>query len=236
MRELLCVNDLDNTAFCVNGAGKLRPIAMSITDGTTTEIVNPGDTVTFAAGNGLNVAVSATDTVTYTACLSGDAGNDLAFGTDGCLFFNETPTSLTQNTATGVITYINEDGTNQTANVVSGDANNNITVGTDGGAFLDVPPLLTGGVWNDATNTLELTLNTDGTNSVVNIPFADVASTFLSDFTVAGNTGTDLINNHETLNIVGAANSGVTTTVTGNTVTIDFDCTEALDLTGFATC
>jgi hypothetical protein len=42
-----------------------------------------------------------------------------------------------------------------------------------------------------------------------------------SDFTIAGNLGgTDLINNHETLNIVGGTNSGIISTITGNTATL----------------
>jgi hypothetical protein len=47
-------------------------------------------------------------------------------------------TNLSQNTATGVISYTNEASATQTARVVSTDANNNIRVGSDGGAYLNV--------------------------------------------------------------------------------------------------
>ncbi|CAM1361399.1 conserved hypothetical protein [Tenacibaculum sediminilitoris] len=51
----------------------------------------------------------------------------------------ETVTSLVQETATptGVITYTNEAGTAQTANVVSANTDNAVKVGTDGGAYIN---------------------------------------------------------------------------------------------------
>src|SRR5690606_1856649 len=48
---------------------------------------------------------------------------------------NETVTSMTQDTATGVITYTDEEGDPSTVNVVSTDDDNQITVGVDGGAY-----------------------------------------------------------------------------------------------------
>ncbi|MFD0863615.1 hypothetical protein ACFQ1M_15470 [Sungkyunkwania multivorans] len=48
---------------------------------------------------------------------------------------SETQTDLSQNTSTGVITYVNEVNTSQIANVVSADANNVLKVGSDGGTF-----------------------------------------------------------------------------------------------------
>lgn len=50
----------------------------------------------------------------------------------------ETITNLNQNATTGVITYIKEDATTATANVVSANANNVISVGTDGGAYKEL--------------------------------------------------------------------------------------------------
>jgi hypothetical protein len=53
---------------------------------------------------------------------------------------NETVTSLSQNTTTGVISYTDEDGgAPETANVVAAEANNSITVGANGGAFFESP-------------------------------------------------------------------------------------------------
>ena len=62
--------------------------AFNITDGTTTETVNAGDTVTFTQGSGMTVTVAATDTVTISARLSADANNGVVFGTDGGLYYN----------------------------------------------------------------------------------------------------------------------------------------------------
>ena len=144
-------------------------VSFTITDGTTPQTINTGDTITFDAGNGLTRGVSATDTVTYTAKLSTDTGNGIVFGTDN-------------------------------------------------GLFVPQAQLLTNATWADATNTLTLTF---ANGSTVAVPIVDVVGAFLSDFTIAGDTGTDLVNNHETLTFVGG--SGVTTAVTGNTVTFSID-------------
>ena len=58
---------------------------------------------------------------------------DIADGDDN------TTTNLAQATATGVITYTNEEGTDQTANVVGAETNNSISVGANGGAFYESP-------------------------------------------------------------------------------------------------
>jgi hypothetical protein len=138
----------------------------TITDGTNSQAISIGDTLTVTASNGMSATVSATDTLTLAARLSTDAGNDLVFGGDGGLFFS---------------------------------ANN----------------LVTGATWDDATNTLVLTLDSGAT---ANVPILDVVSAFLADFVVSGNSGTDTINNHETLSVLGG--TGFTTTVTANTITI----------------
>ena len=144
--------------------------AFSITDGTTTEIISAGDTVTFTQGNGLTVVVSATDTVTFSARISTDANNGIAIGTDGGLYFNT------------------------------------------GG-------LITAGTWLDATNEIQFTL-VDG--SFLTIPVQDLIGTWLADFGITGNTGTDTVNNHETLSVLGLVGSGITTQVTNNTITINY--------------
>ena len=48
-----------------DGSGSMTSFTMS--DGSTTQAVTDGNTMTFAAGEGIDVAVSATDTVTYSA-------------------------------------------------------------------------------------------------------------------------------------------------------------------------
>ncbi|WP_165395299.1 hypothetical protein, partial [Flagellimonas allohymeniacidonis] len=65
---------------------------------------------------------------------------------------NETVTSLSQNTTTGVISYIDEDGgTPETANVVSTDANNELSVGADGGASFEMTDIDVDGDGSDET-------------------------------------------------------------------------------------
>jgi len=141
----------------------------TITDGVTPQSITGGDTLTFAAGSGVNVVVSATDTVTYSSKLSTDAGNAIVFGGDG-------------------------------------------------GIYVPQAQLLTNATWTDATNTLTLTF---ANGSTVAVPIVDVVGAFLADFTITGDTGTDLVNNHESVAFVGGA--GVTTAVTGNTVTFSID-------------
>jgi len=51
----------------------------------------------------------------------------------------ETLTTFEQDTATGVITYTDEDAAASTAVVISADTGNQITPGSDGGAFLSLP-------------------------------------------------------------------------------------------------
>ena len=70
----------------------------------------------------------------------GSAGQLLSTTTTGTDWISvdsvETITGLSQDTSTGVITYINEDSVSQTANVVSSDSANNLSVGNDGGTYL----------------------------------------------------------------------------------------------------
>lgn len=143
--------------------------SFTITDGTTSQVINAGDTLLVTPGNGIEVAVIATDSLTIAALLSTDAGNAVTFGSDT-------------------------------------------------GLYVPQAQLLTNATWSDATNTITLTF-ADATT--IDIPIVDVVSSFLFDMTVAGTTGTDLINNHETLTVVGGTGSGITTAVTANTITIN---------------
>jgi hypothetical protein len=62
---------------------------------------------------------------------------------------DETVTSLTQNTTTGVISYTDEDGgAAETANVVGAEADNVISVGANGGAYLSMPTIYSTGKVN----------------------------------------------------------------------------------------
>ena len=63
---------------------------------------------------------------------------------------NETTTSLAQNDTTGVITFTDEDGGTQTADVTSTAAGNLLTTGADGGSFIDQAAIAT----NETTTSL----------------------------------------------------------------------------------
>ncbi len=52
---------------------------------------------------------------------------------------NETTTSLTQNTTTGVISYSNEATTSQTANVLAAETDNSLSIGANGGVLYESP-------------------------------------------------------------------------------------------------
>ncbi|MBT8209085.1 MAG: collagen-like protein, partial [Eudoraea sp.] len=62
-------------------------------------------------------------------------------------------TNLNQNTSTGVITYTNEESTDQTANVVGAEADNSISVGANGGAYYESPIKAFGKIASNGTIT-----------------------------------------------------------------------------------
>jgi hypothetical protein len=73
--------------------------------------------------------------------ISSDLGNTLSIGSDGGAYIKITPkaetnTYLTQNINTGTLSYHNEGGKIQDANIISTDVGNIVTVGSDGGAML----------------------------------------------------------------------------------------------------
>lgn len=85
---------------------------------------------------------------------------------------NDTPTA-TDPTATGEITYTDEDGTTSTAQVVSADADNQIEVGTDGGAYIG-PTVWTG----------TFVISAEGPVTVTGIPFEPSQVTFVANANV----------------------------------------------------
>ena len=86
----------------------------SITDGTTTQVIASGDTITINDGNGITATVSATDVINIAAKLSADAGNDITFGTDGGIYLskNSLLTNVTWNDATNNLVLTFDDGSN----------------------------------------------------------------------------------------------------------------------------
>ena len=144
-----------NTAFAVvgtnlditdsNGTLSVPLAAIGSDDQIITTDNNPGN-ISIEDGNILTLNVDDADadamneiqTITSTdaSITVTPSGNDYDLSLN---IPTETVTSLSQNTTTGIISYTNEDSTQQAANVVSTNTNNNISVGTDGGAYYSSP-------------------------------------------------------------------------------------------------
>ncbi|MBT8296944.1 MAG: hypothetical protein KJO52_01305, partial [Maribacter sp.] len=108
-------------------------------------------TVGIENGADLTVDLSslADDDVSVTNTIAGNRIATISEPGVAAVDIDETVTSLSQNTTTGVISYTDEDGgAAETANVVSTDSNNQISVGTDGGAFLNMPTIYSTGKIN----------------------------------------------------------------------------------------
>uniref|UniRef100_UPI000B272403 hypothetical protein n=1 Tax=Aquimarina longa TaxID=1080221 RepID=UPI000B272403 len=124
-------------------AGVANQVLTSTGTGTNWVDVSSLETVTTITDT--NGATTKKEIATY----SNEAGG-------AAVSINETVTSLEQDntptttdpTATGEITYTDENGSTSTAQVVSADANNNISVGADGGAFLSMPIIYAAGKVN----------------------------------------------------------------------------------------
>ena len=104
-----------------------------------------GTTLTVGIEDGssqtVNLSTLADDDVSVTNVKSGNTIATISEPGITAVDINETITSLSQNTGTGVISYTNEDGgAAETANVVSGDSGNELTVGADGGAKFTITP------------------------------------------------------------------------------------------------
>jgi len=99
---------------------------------------NPQDAATKAY-----VDAIADDDVSVTNTVAGNRIATISEPGTAAVDINETVTSLSQNTTTGVISYTDEDGgAPQTANVVGSEADNMITVGSNGGAYLAAMPTI----------------------------------------------------------------------------------------------
>ncbi|WP_420321912.1 beta strand repeat-containing protein [Flagellimonas sp.] len=114
------------------------------TDDQTASEVNITDaggnfTATEVEGALAELAAQTDDDVSVTNTVAGNRIATISEPGIVSVDINETVTSLTQNTTTGVISYTDEDGgAAETANVVSTDANNELTVGADGGASFEM--------------------------------------------------------------------------------------------------
>ena len=92
--------------------------SFTITDGTTSQIINSGDTLTVTAGNGITATVSATDLLTILVKISDDANNDITFGSDGGIYLSKN---------------------NLLTNVTWNDATNNLVLTFDSGSVVNIP-------------------------------------------------------------------------------------------------
>jgi hypothetical protein len=137
------------------------------TEETVTNLTQANDTgiITYVNENGVDQLANT---------ISGDSGNLLTTGSDGGGFIdqtiiasNETTTSLDQDAASGVISYSNEDGVIQTANVISNDPGNLLNTGTDGGGFIDQAAIAA----NETT-----TSNEDGLDQSANVTSTDTGN------------------------------------------------------------
>ena len=100
-------------------------------------------------GSSTTVDLSALDDdITISNTISGNRIATIAQDGGSTTDIDETVTSLSQNTTSGVITYTDEAGGSDTANVVSTDSNNQISVGSDGGAFINMPSVYAAGKIN----------------------------------------------------------------------------------------
>jgi hypothetical protein len=84
-------------------------------------------------------------------------------------------TNLSQNTSTGVITYVNEDTSSQTANVVGAESDNSISVGANGGAYYESPikafgKIASNGTVRKATTGITVTKLSGNGHYRVNLP------------------------------------------------------------------
>ena len=106
----------------VGGGGSMSTWVMS--DGSSAETVADGQTVTFAAGEGIDVAVSSTDTVTYSAELATTSNKGVASFSD--TGFSVSSGAVTLDAAQTVFTSILN-----TSLVIGRDAGEQIDFGTD---------------------------------------------------------------------------------------------------------
>ena len=147
----------------VAGAGG----SFDITDTTNTESVGDGDTITFSAGAGLTVLVSATDTVTYTATL-GDSIDASEVDADDLNF-----TELADSLSLDAITTISTGSSNLIVNL---DGTGDFIAQDNGTAFftlLDSGNILLDG---NSADTVELRFGEDSDNGTNYVGFKAPAS------------------------------------------------------------
>jgi hypothetical protein len=191
----------NNQILQTNGIGALSWVdATSVgTDNQnlSSSVVTANETVEIQISDGTNTTINIQDadadaTNELQTLSISDHDITLSNGGGTVTVPSETTTNLSQNTTTGVITYTNEDATNQTANVVSTDSDNQIEAGNDGGAYLG-PTVYTG----------FFIISTSGSQSVTGIPFQPSQVTFVAHINIES---TNIDNNNGTDNTPGGGN------------------------------
>ncbi|MBW1655403.1 beta strand repeat-containing protein [Flavobacterium quisquiliarum] len=227
------VNGVSSTSDAVSG------VSNASTGNTATVTVN-GITSTGAPIVNLNETSLSGTILTTTVNGVASTALDLA----PAISASQTVTNLVQTASTGVITYTNESGTNQTANVTSTNAGNILTVGTDGGSLFTPASLSDAtSVSNSSTvNTATVTVNgkTSTGAPIVNLNETSLSGTSLttivngvsstaldlSPILASGTTNAlSLVGNTLTSNVNGVSStsnavSGVSNSSTGNTATV----------------
>jgi len=168
---------------------------------------NTSEQTTVSDTNSVDLTLTGND-ITADIKISATAPNIATVAGDG-LLVQETVTSLSQNVVSGVMTYSKEDGTTDTAVVHSTDAGNVLSVGTDGGLFYNGAGIVTGAVWDDVNNEIDLTF-ADG--STISIAIVDALASWIYKFDITDGTTTDEITNGNTLTI--AQGNGATVAIT----------------------
>ncbi len=148
--ELTDLSLAGNTLTLTNPATGSNSVTLPSADGSETLVsagTDIGVTGTGITGDPYIIANTFTEvdaSITNEIQTLSISGNDLTIsGTGGNTVtlpsFSETTTNLSQNAATGVITYANEASASQTANVVGAETDNSITSGANGGAYFESP-------------------------------------------------------------------------------------------------
>ena len=231
----------DGQVLKTDGSGNLAWVnqtsgfsGFSITDGSNTESIASGNTITFTAGEGINAVVSSTDTLTISAELATETnpgvatfdGTDFTVSPGGDVTLNAeriqdiAGAMFSSNTETGITaTYQDSDGTIDLAVSISASEIAAGTLVTESEGIGSSP----GQYDNDTTIPTTATVK-------------DYVDTEISgiDLTVstAGDSGTGSVATSQTLTVSGTANEIVTTASgQGITIALPDDVTIGNDLT-----
>ncbi len=186
--------DIDETITSVadnNASASVKTIATYTNENGTPQVIEEtvtalsilGSTLTYRDENGAftNIVVPETTTgITNTM-----VGHQIGIYHDevgGATPINETVTNLTQSNVTGIISYTNENGTTQTADVISAAPGNIIIAGADGGAYLNTAAIAA----NETNTTLSISAgqlvynNEDANNANVNLISTDAGNSVVA--------------------------------------------------------